>query len=107
RPGSMFTQHQQSGQTASLMTGKVLATGDDRMMAIRTLNRADLPMDKPMVAAVSRELSAIYLPWRDKALRFGAFYAVVVLGSGLGLHFSQRRRKVLERLAADTAKERQ
>jgi diguanylate cyclase (GGDEF)-like protein/PAS domain S-box-containing protein len=103
----MFTRHQQSGQTATLMTGRVLATGDDRMMAMRTLDRADLQIDKPIVAAVSRELSAIYLPWRDKALRFGASYAVVVLGSGLGLYFSQRRRKVLDQLAADAAKDRQ
>ena len=107
RPGSLFTRHQQSGQTATLMTGKVLATGDHRMMALRTLNRADLQIDKPMVAAVSRELSAIYLPWREMALRFGLFYAVVVLGSGLGLHFSQRRRKQLDGLAAAAAKERQ
>jgi len=107
RPGSMFTRHQQSGQTATLTSGRVLATGDERMMAIRTLDRPDLRMDKPLVAAVSRELSAIYLPWRDRALRFGLFYAVVVLGSSLGLHFSQRRRKVLDRLAADAAKERQ
>lgn len=106
KPGSLFTRHLQSGQTASLMTGRVLATGDDRMMAMRTLGRADLQIDKPIVAAVSRELSAIYLPWRDKALRFGVFYAVVVLGSSLGLRFSQRRRKVLDRLAADAARER-
>jgi diguanylate cyclase (GGDEF)-like protein/PAS domain S-box-containing protein len=107
RPGSMFTRHQQSGQTATLMIGRVMATGDDRMMAIRTLERAELQIDKPMVVAVSRELSAIYLPWRDKVLRFGLFYAVVVLGSGLGLYFSQRRRKVLDRLEADAAKDRQ
>jgi len=42
RPGSMFTLHRQSGQPATLMTGKVLATGDVRMMAIRTLGRADV-----------------------------------------------------------------
>jgi len=107
RPGSLFTQHQQSGLTATLVTGRVLATGDDRMMAIRTLHRADLQMDKPLVAAISRELSTVYLPWRDKALRFGVFYAVVVFGSGLGLHFSQRRRVVLDGLAAEAAKERQ
>ena len=107
KPGSMFTRHQQSGQTASLMTGRVLATGEDRMMAIRTLTRADLHMDKPMVAAVSRELSAIYLPWRDEALRFGLVYALVVLGSGLGLHFSQRRRLALDRLEALAATARQ
>lgn len=107
KPGSLFTRHQQSGQTATLMTGRVLATGDDRMMALRTLDRADLRMDKPLVAAVSRELSAVYLPWRNQALRFGLFYAVVVLGSSVGLHFRQRRRRALDRLAANAAKERQ
>ena len=107
KPDSLFTRHQQSGQTATLMTGRVLATDDDRMIAIRTLARSDLQMDKPIVAAVSRELSAIYAPWHDKVLRFGFFYAVVVLGSGLGLYFSQRRRKVLDRIAADAAKDRQ
>jgi hypothetical protein len=66
KPGSMFTRHLQSGQTATLMTGRALATGDDRMMAIRTLDRADLQMDKPLV--VSRELAAIYAPWRPSPL---------------------------------------
>jgi diguanylate cyclase (GGDEF)-like protein/PAS domain S-box-containing protein len=107
KAGSMFTRHQQSGLSATLMTGRVLATGDDRMIAMRTLARAELRMDRPLVAAVSRELSAIYLPWRDKALRFGVFYALVVLASGLALHFSQRRRRVLDRLAVEVTKERQ
>jgi len=107
KPGSMFTRHQQSGHTASLMTGRVLATGEDRMMVIRTLNRADLRMDKPMVAAVSRELSAVYLRWHDEALRFGLVYALVVLGSGLALHFSQRRRLALDHLEAQAARARQ
>ncbi len=107
RQGSMFTLHQQSGRLATLMTGKVLATGDIRMMAIRTLNRADLQMDKPLVAAVSREISAMYLPWRNQALRWGLAYAVVVLASTFGLYFSQRRRRAFDRLAAAAAKERQ
>ena len=106
KPGSLFTRHQQSGRTATLMTGRVMATGDDRMIAIRTLERPGLKMDKPMVIAVSRELAAIYLPWYGKVLRFGFFYAVVALGSGLGLYVSQRRRQVLDRLEAEAAEER-
>ena len=107
RPDSMFTRHQRSGQTATLMTGRVLATGDDRMIAIRTLERSDFQMDKPMVAAVSRELSAIYSPWYDKVLRWSFFYVLVVLGSSSGLYFSQRRRKLLDRVAAGAARDRQ
>ena len=107
QPGSLFTLHQQSGQVATLMTGKALTTGDDRMRAMRTLNRADLRIDKPIVAAVSRALSAIYLPWRDKALRFTLSYAIVALGCSLGLHFRHQRRRELDRIAAAAAKERQ
>jgi diguanylate cyclase (GGDEF)-like protein/PAS domain S-box-containing protein len=105
--GSMFFRHQQGGQVATLATGPVQVAGDDRMVALRTLDRADLHMDKPLVASVGRELSAIYLPWRSQALRFGLFYAAVIFASSLGLYFSQRRRRVLDRLAADATKERQ
>ena len=84
-----------------------LAGGDDRMTAMRTLDRPQLQMDRPIVAAVSREVSAIYLPWENQALRFGLFFAVVALGSTLALHFSQRRRKILDRLTAAAANERQ
>lgn len=106
QPRSLFTLHQQSGQVATLMTGRAVTTGDDRMRAMRTLERADLHIDKPIVAAVSRDLSAIYSPWRDKALRLGIFYAIFALGLSLGLHFSQQRRREFDRLAADAAKER-
>ncbi|MDQ0074462.1 diguanylate cyclase (GGDEF)-like protein/PAS domain S-box-containing protein [Variovorax boronicumulans] len=107
QPGSMFTLHQQSGQVATLMTGRAVTAGDDRMRAMHTLSRADLRIDKPIVAAVSRDLSAIYSPWRDKVLRRGIFYAVLALGLSLGLRFSQQRRRERDRLAADAAKERQ
>ena len=106
-PTSMFTRHQQSGQIATLATGPVVVAGDDRMVALRTIVRPDLQMDKPLVASVGRELSAIYLPWRAQALRFGLFYAAIVFGSSLGLYFSQRRRTVIARMAADATKERQ
>ena len=107
KSGSLFARHQQSGHSATLVSGRALASGEDRMMAIRTLNRADLQIDKPMVAAVSRDLSVIYLPWRSQMERLGLFYAVVLLGSSLGLYFSQRRRQTLDRLEAGTARERQ
>jgi diguanylate cyclase (GGDEF)-like protein/PAS domain S-box-containing protein len=106
KPGSLFTQHQRSGQALTLTSGRVLATGDDRMMAIRTINGAALQVERPMVLAVSRQLSALYLPWREKATRFGFFFAVVALGSASGLFFAQRRRLAFDRLAATAAQER-
>jgi diguanylate cyclase (GGDEF)-like protein/PAS domain S-box-containing protein len=106
KPGSMFTRHQRSGQALTLVTGRALATGDDRMMAIRTIGGPAVRMDKPMVLAVSRQQSALYRPWREKAMRFGFFFAVVALGSASGLSFAQRRRLAFDRLAAAAAQDR-
>jgi len=107
QPGSMFLWHQHSGQTATVKTGQVVVAGDDRMVALRTLNRADLNMDKPMVASVGREQSAIYLSWRNQALSLGLLYACIALTSIVGLHLGQQRRKKIHRLEADAAGERQ
>lgn len=106
-PGSLFTRHQASGQAATLATGKAFAGQDDRLVALRAISRPALKMDKPLVVAVSREVSAIFAPWRAKALRFATFYAVVVLGAGVGLHFSQSRRRALESVARAALKEQQ
>ena len=106
KSGSLFSRHQHSGQVSTLVVGKAMATGEDLMVAMRSINRADLQMDRPLVVAVSRELSAVFLPWRTKAVRFGGVFALLALGAGLGLHFSQRRRRTLDRLAADAAKDR-
>lgn len=107
KPNPVFVRHQQSGQLVTVSTGPVLHAGEDRMVALRSIDRADLRMDKPLVAAVGRELTAIYKPWRTQALGFGLFYAAVVFTSSFGLYFSQRRRTALGRLTADAAKERQ
>jgi hypothetical protein len=106
-PGSLFSRHKQSGLPGTLVSGRALATGEDRMVAMRTVDRADLRMDKPLVVAVSRELSAVYMTWRGKAWRHTAFLAVVLLAMGFGLFFSQRRRQTLQRIAAAAAQERQ
>ncbi len=105
-PESIFARHLRSGQASSLVTGRLDASGEDRMTAMRTLDRAELRMDKPLMAAISRELSAIYLPWRDQALRFGLFYAAIAAGSILGLHLVQRRRRALASLEEAAAQAR-
>ena len=106
KPGSFFTRHRESGQTATIMTGTVYATEEERMVAMRTIRPANVPTDKPLVVAVGRELSAIYAPWRNDALRHGGLYAVIALTTSLGLTFTQRRRRKLERLEADRERDR-
>jgi PAS domain S-box-containing protein len=91
KPGSFFSRHRDSGQTATVMTGTGYATGEEHMMAVRTIKPANVPMDKPLIVGVSRDLSAIYARWRRDALMNGALYGVISLASILGLIFVQRR----------------
>ncbi len=93
QPGSFFRRHRDSGQTATVMTGVVLATGDRRMMAQRTLQPPGLSLDKPIVVAVSRSLDAIYLPWWRQTLGDALLYALLVATSAVSLLAIQRRQR--------------
>jgi diguanylate cyclase (GGDEF)-like protein/PAS domain S-box-containing protein len=105
-PGSFFTRHRDSGQLATVMTGTSHATGDARMTATHTVVRWDLPMDKPLVVSVSRELAAIYGPWRRQLEAWSAGYALLAGVSAVLMHFFHRRRRAMEALAATGERER-
>lgn len=92
-PGSNFSRFKESGQTAAVMTGIVYATGEERMRALRTVKRAELHMDKPLVIIIDRSVSAIFASWRSKAFTSGTVYALFAAAAGFGLYLSQRRRK--------------
>ncbi|MBS1196379.1 MAG: multi-sensor hybrid histidine kinase [Proteobacteria bacterium] len=103
KPDTMFTRHRQSGQMKNLFSGTVYATGEQNMMAVRTLQSSGLKMDKPIVIAASRDLKAIFASWWQSFLvQFGLF-GLLTLGAviGLGLSHRQRRRVVQERIALD------
>ena len=104
QPGSFYTRHRDSGQGATVMTGTVYATGERRMMALRTLSRAGLDMDKPLIIAVNREFSAMYLPWRREALAYAGFYGLFAVVGIFWLYFLQRRRRSFESAAAEQEK---
>ncbi len=100
QPGSFFTQHRQSGLTATVTSGKIYSTGEMRMMAQRTVQPAVLKMDQPLVIAVSRDLEALYRPWRQNALFQLSVLVIFSTVSLLGMRAYQRHRSRLERLAA-------
>ena len=104
QPGSFFSRHRASGQAATLLTSTSVVSGDKRMMASRTVGRADAPMDNPLVIHVSRELSAMYLPWRRQALAYGVFYGLTAVAAILGLYVLQRRRRSFDLAAAEQEK---
>lgn len=101
QPGSFFSRHRDSGQEASIFTGKVYATGEERMLAQRTVRYVDLMMDKPLVVAISRDLDVAFQPWRRNAVTQAALFGLIALVSAIGLYAYQRRQYRLEQAAAE------
>ena len=106
QPGFFFNRHRQSGQTASVLTGAAYAAGEQRVMALRTIQPAVLEMDKALVIGLSREISAIARPLQTQATIYGLFYAALVLLCCGGLYWMQTRRTRLEVLASERDHER-
>lgn len=100
QPGSFFTRHMESGLKQNVLTGTVYATGEVRMMALYTIKPDSVPMDKPLVVAVGRDLGAITASWRKEAETEGGIFAVVALTAVLGLAAFQRNHRTHLRLAA-------
>lgn len=94
-PGSMFSRHLASGRTENLMNGIVHASGEDRMMALRTISPQGVGMDKPLILAVSRETDALLLPWRGTALLYGEIYGLLALLLLVAIYLLQRKQMAL------------
>jgi diguanylate cyclase (GGDEF)-like protein/PAS domain S-box-containing protein len=100
-PDTLFTRHRNSGRTSNVFTDVVASTGENRMIAQRTIQPAGLLMDKPLVVAVSRDLKTIFAPWRRDSIIQGGMFGLVALMCVLSLLFYQRRQGILQRLAED------
>lgn len=103
--GSFFSRHRESGRSATVMTGIVSATGEERLMAQRTIKPATIPMDKPLVVAVSRDMSALFADWRSEAYGKAVLYGVLVLAMTLALYFYHRRQHKFEVMSAEVVEE--
>lgn len=100
KPGTFFSRHRDSGRQANTMSGVVYATGDNRMISLRTIQPPELRMNKPMMVAVARDLPAIFATWRRDAYSLSGLYGALVLASVLGLFFYQRRQRDYDLLVA-------
>jgi len=90
--GSLFSRHMQSGQVSSLLSGEVLATGEQRLFAMRSMQPAELFMDKALVMGISRLQSAMSAPVQRQALVYGLFYLVLVMLCCSALYLLHRGR---------------
>jgi diguanylate cyclase (GGDEF)-like protein/PAS domain S-box-containing protein len=103
QPGSFFTRHRDSGREINVLTGTVYATGEERMMALRTIQPKQLNQDKALVVAVARDLNILYAAWRRDLQVRGGLFGLMALGSALGLYAYQRRQKEFARREAEAA----
>ena len=101
KPGSRYTLHAESGQTANLFAaGRAYTTGDERMSAWRTVRPATLQIDKPLMVSVNRDMRGIFASWRRGAFVQGGLFGALVLAAVSGLYFYQRRQRTYDRLEA-------
>lgn len=105
RSGTMFSRHMQDGKSVSLMSGMVYATGKQQLMAQRTVRPEAMHMDKPLVIATTRDLSAIFDTWYRELYVKSAMFGVLILASSLGLAFYQHRQREFLRLIGSQEEE--
>jgi diguanylate cyclase (GGDEF)-like protein/PAS domain S-box-containing protein len=102
KPGSFFTRHIDSGKPETVMSGPVYATGENRLIAQCTMQPPSLQLDKPLVIAASRDLSALFGPWRahviNQSITF-SIIALVAIASLAGFQLYQQRHIRLTTLA--------
>ena len=96
-PGSLFRRHMASGLATTVLTGRISGGGGEwRVMAHTTVRPAGIPMDVPLVIAVSRDREALLAPWwrdfKDEARLFG----LLALTSVSGLLTLQNRKRGLD-----------
>ena len=95
-PGSFFVLHRDSGRDASVFSGRLLRTGEKRLVAMRTLRPEGLRMDAPPVVSLSRSLDAVFAPWRQQSALNIGLYAMLAAGMALLLALLQGRQRTLQ-----------
>ena len=103
QPESFFSRHRDSGQDVNVFTGRVFATGEERMLAVRTIRPAGLKMDKSMAVVIGRDPFGIYENWRKDTAFHGGLFVPTILGSSLVLLLFQRRQRAYDREMAEAA----
>lgn len=102
-PGTLFSRHIQSGKPASAFLETVWATGQWRMLAVRTIQPAGLALDRPLVVGLARDPEAVLARWRSDALLQAALYLALVALAAPGLVLYQRRQRLYDLQAAQAA----
>lgn len=91
--GTLFSQHMQSGKTASFFMDTVSANGERSIVALHTVQPERLRMNSPLVIAIGYNLDALYGDWRGYAAYHLVVYVLMIVFGGAVLHMTQRARR--------------
>ncbi|CAH2031866.1 bifunctional diguanylate cyclase/phosphodiesterase [Trichlorobacter ammonificans] len=104
-PGTLFSRHRASGAVENLYHGLFRATGDERMVALRTAVVDEPKTDKPIIVAASRSDASIFSGWRahlrNQTL---VLFSIILVSSYLLARYQQSKRVQLQQTAAANAK---
>jgi diguanylate cyclase (GGDEF)-like protein/PAS domain S-box-containing protein len=98
-PDSLFTRHRQSGQRVSVYAETAYVTNEERLSVFRTIQPAELSIDKSLVVVISRDLQSLFAAWKRQSLIVGSMFGAFALISIVGLFVYQRRQKAFDRLS--------
>src|ERR1035437_3453961 len=97
--GGPLARHLSSGQMQNVFSGVSDISGEDRLVAFRSIQSAELHMDRPLVVAVSRDRESIFGRLHRESRTDAWLLGLVSLGAALGLWAYQRRRPDFDLLA--------
>ena len=97
-PGSPWLAHRRSGASASLLTGSMRPSDASvQLVALRTVQPAELHMDQPLIVAVGRDVPAIFAMWRSHLWRTVLGWLLVGAATAAALAWQQRKSRQLQR----------
>lgn len=96
-PGSPWLAHRRSGASASLLTGSMRPSDASvQLVALRTVQPAELHMDQPLIVAVGRDVPAIFAMWRSHLWRTVLGWLLVGAAAAAALAWQQRKSRQLQ-----------
>ncbi|MGB7422014.1 MAG: diguanylate cyclase [Comamonas sp.] len=97
-PGNPWLAHRQSGASVSLLTGSMRPSDASiQLVALRTVQPAELHMDQPLIVAVGRDVPAIFAMWRTHLWRAVLGWLLVGAAAAAALAWQQRKSRQLQR----------
>lgn len=95
-PQSLFNKHKAEGFLSSIQKGKLVITGDSRVIAFKTIASDRIILDTSLTVAISRNYSVLITETVSSYVLVTLLYLVITILVFAGLIILERRRALLE-----------